>query len=128
LKWSWIPEVDNDYIFAVIGEEFGLLGAAVVIGLFVALALAMFRILGRTQELWARLAIGGGMAWITFQAMVNIAVVLSMLPVLGVPLPMISSGGSSLLANLIAIGVVLSIERHNSGMALPPRQRAGRRR
>ncbi len=128
LKWSWIPEVDNDYIFAVIGEEFGLIGAAVVIGLFVALALTMFRILGRTRELWARLAIGGVMAWITFQAIVNISVVLSMLPVLGVPLPMISSGGSSLLANLMAIGVVLSIERHNSGMALPPRRSKGRRR
>ena len=128
LKWSWIPEVDNDYIFAVIGEEFGLVGAAVVIGLFVALAFVMFRILARTQEFWARLAVGGVMAWITFQAMVNIAVVLSLLPVLGVPLPMISSGGSSLIANLLAIGIVLSIERHNSGNAINVRRRPRGRR
>lgn len=123
MKWSWIPEVDNDYIFAVIGEEFGLIGAAVVILLFVWLAMVLMRIMNRTSDLWSKIVVGGVMGWITFQALVNIGVVLSLLPVLGVPLPMISSGGSSLIANLIAIGIVLSIERQNSRNALPVRRR-----
>ncbi len=123
MKWSWIPEVDNDYIFAIIGEEFGFLGAAVIIILFVWLAVILIRIMNKTSDLHSKLIVGGVLGWLTFQALVNIAVVLSMLPVLGVPLPMISSGGSSLLANLGAIGIVLSIERQNSNRAVPVRRR-----
>lgn len=114
MKWSWIPEVENDFIFAIIGEEFGLIGATVVTGLFVALGFILIKITMRTSGAYERYILIGIMGWIVLQAMVNIAVVLNFLPVLGVPLPLISSGGSSLLATLAAIGVALGIERRNS--------------
>jgi cell division protein FtsW len=110
-KWSWLPEADSDYIFAIIGEELGLIGALLVIALFVTLAIVLVRIMRRTKDDFSRIVTGGVLAWIIGQAFVNIAVVLGLLPVLGVPLPLISSGGSALLAVLLAIGVVLSIAR-----------------
>jgi len=113
MKWSWIPEVENDFIFAVIGEELGLVGALVVIALFVALAITFFKIWKRTADDFSRHVVAGIMMWIIFQAMVNIAVVLRLLPVLGVPLPLISAGGSSLFTTLLAIGLVLAVERNN---------------
>lgn len=113
LKWSWIPEAENDFIFAIIAEELGMIGALVLIGLFVYLAVLLMRVAARTNNEFARLTVIGIMLWITIQAMVNIAVVLRLLPVLGVPLPLVSSGGSSMVACLIAIGIVLSIERDN---------------
>ena len=113
MKWSWIPEVENDFIFAIISEELGLLGALLVIALFVSLAVSFVRILQRTQDYFGKFVVGGVMLWIVFQALINIAVVLRLLPVLGVPLPLISAGGSSLVATLGAIGVVLAIEREN---------------
>jgi len=113
MKWSWIPVVENDFIFAVIGEELGLIGAAVLIGLFVFLAISFRRIFENTRDDFARFVVGGVMSWIVLQALINIAVVLRLLPVLGVPLPLISQGGSSLVATLGAIGLVLAIERDN---------------
>lgn len=113
MKWSWIPEVENDFIFAIIGEELGLVGALVVILLFVFLAFSMLRIMQRTNDPFKRNVVQGVMLWIVFQALVNIAVVLRLLPVLGVPLPLISAGGSSLISALTAVGVVLAIEREN---------------
>ncbi|HEY8588328.1 MAG TPA: putative lipid II flippase FtsW [Naasia sp.] len=110
-KWSWLPEAEGDFIFAVIGEELGLLGAAVVLLLFVVLAVAFLRIVRTTPDPFARLVTSAIMVWVLFQALVNIAVVLQVLPVLGVPLPLISSGGTSLLVTLVAIGVVLSFAR-----------------
>ena len=110
-KWNWLPEADSDYIFAIIGEELGLIGALVVIALFVTLAIVMVRIMRRTKDDFSRVVTGGVLAWVIGQAFVNIAVVLGLLPVLGVPLPLISSGGSALIAVLLAIGVVLSIAR-----------------
>lgn len=114
MKWSWIPEVENDFIFAIIGEEFGLIGAAVVIALFVALGFILVKIILKTPGIYDRYILMGIMGWIVLQALVNIAVVLNFLPVLGVPLPLISSGGSSLVATLAAIGVALGVERRNS--------------
>ena len=128
MKWSWIPEVENDFIFAVIGEELGLIGALVVIILFVFLAFAFLRIMQRTQDDFSRIVVSAVMLWIVFQALVNIAVVLRLLPVLGVPLPLISAGGSSLVANLGAIGVVLAIERENHANPYLERRKPGRRR
>ena len=112
LKWAWIPEVDNDYIFAIIGEETGLLGALVVLALFVLLTFRMRNLFLRTRSTFMRNATGGIMIWIGAQSLINIAVVVQLLPVLGVPLPLISSGGSSLISSLFAIGVILSFERH----------------
>jgi cell division protein FtsW len=122
MKWSWIPEVENDFIFAVISEELGLIGALVVIGLFVALAISLFRIWKRTSDEFSRNVVSGIMIWIIFQALINIAVVLRLLPVLGVPLPLISAGGSSLIATLGAIGIVLAVERENNANPLAGRQ------
>lgn len=113
MKWSWIPEVENDFIFAVIAEELGLIGALVVIALFVVLAFSLLRIMQRTQDFFSRTVVAAVMLWLVFQALINIAVVLRLLPVLGVPLPLISAGGSSLISALTAIGVVLAIEREN---------------
>lgn len=113
MKWSWIPEVENDFIFAVIGEELGLVGAVVVIGMFGLLVASLFGIMLRAQSSFARITVLGIAIWILGQSMVNIAVVLGLLPVLGVPLPLISAGGSSLIATLAAIGIVLAIEKDN---------------
>ncbi len=113
MKWSWIPEVENDFIFAIIGEELGLIGALVILGTFLFLAVCLNNILRRTHDLFGRYVVSGVMIWITFQALVNIAVVLRLLPVLGVPLPFVSAGGSSLLSSLMGIGIVLAIERDN---------------
>lgn len=113
LKWSWIPEVENDYIFAIIGEELGILGAIATIAIFLLLGYWIVQVGLRAQDQFGRLVSFGVAAWIVLQAMVNIAVVLQLLPVLGVPLPLISDGGSSLIAGMAGIGVVLSIERRN---------------
>jgi cell division protein FtsW len=114
MKWNWIPMVDNDYIFSVVGEEWGLLGASILIILFVLLAMSLIRILNRTDRLFERYVLLGIVSWITIQAFVNIGVVLNFLPVLGVPLPLISAGGTSLLITLTTLGIALGIERRNS--------------
>ena len=111
-KWSWLPEADTDYIFAVIGEELGLVGAGLVIICFTVLAFAMARLVQKNSDPFARLVTAGVMIWIVGQALVNIGVVLEYLPVLGVPLPFISVGGSALLSTLMALGVVMAVNRH----------------
>lgn len=111
-KWSWLPHADSDYIFAVIGEEFGFLGAVFVLLVFVVLASTMVRMMRAYPQPLTRAIIGGALIWLVGQALVNIAVVIGILPVLGVPLPLISSGGSAILANLIVVGVVISFVRH----------------
>jgi cell division protein FtsW len=111
-KWSWLPNADNDFIFAIIGDELGLIGAVVVLVLFVVLAIGFVRIIRASDDPFARVVTSGVMIWLIGQAFVNIAVVLGLLPVLGVPLPFISAGGSSLIASLVGIGIVLSFTRH----------------
>ncbi|MBH0128884.1 putative lipid II flippase FtsW [Salinibacterium sp. NK8237] len=110
-KRGWLPHADNDYIFAIIGEELGLIGAIVVLLLFVVLAISFIRIIRTTNDSFVRIATAGVMVWTVGQAFVNFAVVLGVLPVLGVPLPLISTGGSALIATLLAIGIVLSFAR-----------------
>jgi len=111
MKWSWIPEVQNDFIFALIGEELGLIGALFVILLFCALAVTMFIIAKNQTNAFSRNLVATIMVWISMQAFINIGVVLGIFPVLGVPLPLISAGGSSLIVTLATIGVVLAVER-----------------
>jgi cell division protein FtsW (lipid II flippase) len=111
LKWSWIPEVENDFIFAIIGEELGLVGAMLVILMYFTMGLTMFSIARAQTSPFNRYLVIGVMLWVVMQAFINISVVLGLLPVLGVPLPLISAGGSSLVATLGAIGVVLAVER-----------------
>ncbi|MBK0419209.1 cell division protein FtsW [Leucobacter sp. CSA1] len=110
-KWSWLPAADNDYIFAIIGEELGLIGAMLVIVIFVVLAAVMLRVIAGARDRFGKAVVGGILVWIVGQAFVNIGVVIGVLPVLGVPLPLISAGGTALIACLLAMGVVISIAR-----------------
>ena len=112
-KWGWLPSADTDFIFAVIGNELGLIGTVLVLVLFIVLAVVLLRIIGTTTDRFARIATAAIMAWIIGEAAVNIAVVLGLLPVLGVPLPLFSSGGTALVSTLAAIGIVLSFERES---------------
>ncbi|TIH37455.1 putative lipid II flippase FtsW [Subtercola vilae] len=122
-KWSWLPAVDTDFIFAVIGEELGLIGAVVVLLLIVVLGVAFLRIIHATQDPFARVVTAAILVWIVGQALVNIAVVLGLLPVLGVPLPLISAGGTALISSLIAIGIVLSFSRETDARTPDPGER-----
>lgn len=122
-KWSWLPAADNDYIFAIIGEELGMIGCFVVIGLFVALAVAFVRIIRMANDPLVRIVTGGIMIWVVGQAFVNIGVVVGVLPVLGVPLPLLSSGGSALIMTLLAIGVVLSFTKEEKPIKKSTRRR-----
>lgn len=119
--------MENDFIFAIIGEEFGLVGAVLVTALFITLGFILIKITLKTPGDYERYILIGIMAWIVLQALVNIAVVLNFLPVLGVPLPLISSGGSSLLSTLAAIGVALGIERRNSAAPVARKRQVARR-
>lgn len=113
-KWSWLPAADTDFIFAIIGEELGLIGAVVVLLLFVMLAIVFLRIIHSSTDAFPRVTTAAIMVWLIFQAFVNMAVVLGVIPVLGVPLPLISAGGTAMISSMIAIGIVLSFARQNA--------------
>jgi cell division protein FtsW len=116
-KWKNLgPEAHTDFIFAVIGEELGLLGSLVTLGLFVTLIWAAVRLAIRAQDPFTRLVAGGISAWIGVQALVNIGSVIGMVPVVGVPLPLVSYGGSALGTTLVAMGVLLGIARREPGV------------
>lgn len=110
-RWSWLPNAHTDFIFAIIGEETGLAGAAIVITLFALLAVVGVSIAFRAPEGFGRLLAVGIVSWLTIQALVNIGGVVAVLPITGVPLPFISNGGNAMLVNLFAIGVLLNISR-----------------
>jgi cell division protein FtsW len=107
----YLPNASNDYIFAIIGEEFGLIGAAVVIGLFVVLAYSGIRVALAAPDTFGALLAAGITAWLCIQAFINIGVVVALIPVTGITLPFISAGGSSLTISLAAVGILLSISR-----------------
>ena len=110
-KWSWLPEAETDFIFAIVGEELGLLGTVLVLASFIVLAVSMARMVRAQPDPFARFVTAGVMVWLIGQALINIAVVLELLPVLGVPLPFMSVGGSALLSSLAAMGVVMAVNR-----------------
>lgn len=110
-KWANLAEAHTDFIYAVIGEELGLLGTLVVLMLFAALIYGIFRVALKTKDTFSRYAVAGIACWFLVQVIVNIASVTSLLPVIGVTLPFISYGGSSLIANFLAIGFVLGVAR-----------------
>ncbi len=114
-KWQWLPEAHNDFIFAILGEELGLPGTLVLLGLFCALALVCYRIVLRSNDTFVRVATAGVMAWIVVQAIINIGAVIGLLPVIGVPLPLVSYGGSSLMTTMFALGMLLSFARKEPG-------------
>ena len=116
-KWEWLSEPHNDFIFAIIGEELGLPGTIMVLALFVVLALACYRLVMRSSDFFVRVATAGIMSWIIVQAMINVGAVIGLLPVIGVPLPLVSSGGSSLVTTMLALGILLSFARAEPGCA-----------
>ena len=117
-KWGGLYNgAQTDYVFAVLGEEMGLIGSLFVLLLFFVLGFAGLRIAARSTNKFLGYAAVGMTAWIVVQAMINIFVVMRLLPVVGVPLPFLSQGGSALLANLIAVGVLLSAARQEPGAA-----------
>ncbi|WP_348535802.1 putative lipid II flippase FtsW [Kocuria sp. JC486] len=123
-KYNYVPEAHNDYIFAIIGEELGLIGTVLILVLFVVMGVAMARVLLRTTSTFERVVTGSVLTWLIGQAFVNIGMVTGALPVIGVPLPFISYGGSSLLMCLAAVGVVMSFTRYTragSRTSGPPR-------
>ena len=114
-KWGYLTQADSDYVFAVLGEEFGLVGTMIVIALFLIIGWCCMRIMRRSTDRYVKVVTGGIMTWIVGQALVNMSVVVGLLPVLGVPLPLISAGGSSLVLVLLAVGVLLAFARCEPG-------------
>ncbi|MFV0372986.1 putative lipid II flippase FtsW [Microbacterium sp.] len=110
-KYNWLPAAAHDYIFAIVGEELGLIGCVVVLALFTLFAVGAFRVIRKTRDPFVRIVAGGVTVWVVGQALINIGVVLRVFPTLGVPLPFMSQGGTSLLSVLLATGVLLSLAR-----------------
>jgi cell division protein FtsW len=110
-KWDWLPAAHNDFIFAVLAEELGVVGCAVVLILFAVLAYTGLRIARRVDGPFRRLAAAAVTTWLISQAVINIAGVVGLLPITGLPLPFISDGGSALLVTLAAVGLLASLAR-----------------
>lgn len=110
-KWGLLPHPESDFIFAIIGEELGLLGSLLVVGLFGLLGYAGLRVALRAKDSFVRLAAISITCWIVVQAFVNIGTVIGILPVTGIPLPLISAGGSALIPTLVGLGVLLALAR-----------------
>jgi cell division protein FtsW len=130
-KFGYLPNTYTDYIFAIIGEELGLLGSLLVLALFALLAYAGIRIAQRCRDRFSQLAAAGVTAWLLGQALVNMGAVVGLLPITGIPLPLVSFGGSALVPTMFAIGMMISFARREPTTAktLAARKvaRAGRR-
>jgi len=117
-KYFYIPGVQTDGVFAVIGEEIGFVGSVFVLSLLVVLALRCFRLVAGQDDRFASLLVAGVMLWLAFQTLVNLGGVTKVLPLTGVPLPFLSYGGSALATQLAAMGIVLNVSRyHEAGLA-----------
>ncbi|MGD0687413.1 MAG: FtsW/RodA/SpoVE family cell cycle protein, partial [Streptosporangiaceae bacterium] len=116
-KWGWVPESTSDFIFAIIGEELGLVGTLCVAAMYGGLAFAGLRVARRTTDTFTRLAAASITVWIVMQAVVNIGAVIGVLPITGVPLPLVSAGLSSLLSTMIALGILMAFARREPGAA-----------
>ncbi len=127
-KWGQLPEAHTDFIYAVIGEELGLAGTLAVLVLFGVLVFAGIRIALRTDEMFVRLAAAAATVWIAVQALVNIGAVLGLLPIAGLPLPLVSYGGAALLITLVAVGMLLAFARSEPGAAAALDARRAQRR
>jgi cell division protein FtsW len=115
MKWGWVPEPTTDFIFAVIGEELGLVGTLCVTFLYCGLAYAGLRIARRVPDTFMRLAAAAATTWIVVQALVNVCAVIGIVPITGVPLPLVSAGLSSLLVTLVALGMLMSFAKREPG-------------
>jgi cell division protein FtsW len=124
-KWVGLPEAHTDFIYAVVGEELGLFGSLLVIGLFATIIIAGLRLARRTSDPFVRTASAAAVAWISTQALLNLCAVLQLLPITGVPLPLVSYGGSSLVPTLFVLGMLMSFARIEAGR--PARERPAAR-
>jgi cell division protein FtsW len=111
-SYGYLPESTNDSIFAILGEQFGLWGTSIVVGLFALLVYRGLSIVRRAPDDFSRLVAVGITAWFGFQAIINIAAMLNLIPLTGIPLPFISYGGTSMLASLVAIGILQNISKY----------------
>jgi cell division protein FtsW len=116
-KWGWVPLAYADFIFAILGQELGLVGAILVVLLYGGLAFAGLRIARRAPDTFSRLAAAAITVWIVVQAVVNMGAVLGLLPITGVPLPLISAGVSSLIVTMAALGMLMAFARSEPGAA-----------
>jgi cell division protein FtsW len=114
-KWGGLPEAHTDFIFAIIGEELGLPGTVMVIVLFLVLGFAGIRIAWNSRDPFVRLTAAGITGGLLVQALLNMGSVLAVLPIVGVPLPLVSYGGSALMPMLVAVGVLVSFAKHEPG-------------
>ncbi|PZR55445.1 cell division protein FtsW [Xylanimonas oleitrophica] len=128
-KWKYLPEAHNDFVYAIIGEELGLFGTLMVLMLFVVLGVAMSRVVRRHPDPFVKVTTAAVGCWVVGQAFLNIGVVIGVLPVIGVPLPLVSAGGSALVTTMAALGMVISFARTEPGaeQALAARGSAVRR-
>ncbi|MBX6387784.1 MAG: putative lipid II flippase FtsW [Frankia sp.] len=128
-KWpDLLPAAHTDFILAIIGEELGLLGTLVVVALFGVLGYAGLRVAHRANDLFVRLAAAASTGWILTQAIVNMGAVVGLVPITGIPLPMVSFGGSSLLPTMLTIGMLLAFARSEPAAAELLARRARQRR
>ncbi len=127
-KWGTLPEAHTDFIFAVLGEELGLAGTLLVLALFFTLVYAGIRVAMDAENLFVRYATAGIVIWLTAHTLINIGMVLALLPVIGIPLPLVSYGGSSLVPELVALGLVIGFARCEPNAAGELRRRRGERR
>ncbi|GIE84920.1 FtsW/RodA/SpoVE family cell cycle protein [Actinoplanes regularis] len=111
LKWGWVPEAENDFIYAIVAEELGVVGCTVVLALFAVLTYAGFRIARRSADPFRRLAAAAITTWLVAQAVINMGGVVGLLPITGLPLPFISAGGSALVVAMAGIGMLASFAR-----------------
>jgi cell division protein FtsW len=110
-KWGGLPEAHTDFIFAIIGEELGLVGTIAVVLLFAAIGWAGYHVAASAKDPFMRLAAGGVTTWLMVQTLVNMGAVLGVLPITGVPLPLVSYGGSALVPTLVALGMLMAFAR-----------------
>ncbi|MCG8914619.1 putative lipid II flippase FtsW [Actinokineospora sp. PR83] len=111
-KWNFLPNVHNDFIFALIGDELGFLGCSLVLGLFAMLAVVGMRVATRNIDPWIRMVAATLTVWLVAQAAINIGYVVGLLPVTGITLPMISSGGTSAVVTMVVFGLLANCARH----------------
>jgi len=116
-KWGFLPNAHTDFIFAIIGEELGLVGTVLVVALFAVIAVLGVRAAIRAPDHFGTLLASGVTVWVVGQAVINVGAVIGILPVTGVPLPFVSFGGSSLVITMAAVGMLANVARQGCATA-----------